>query len=360
MRITIEQIREAICRTRKARERVQHRDTDAVIRTLAQTARNWLEPGNPWRKRAIEQAPAVTGFSPAMVRQAVDLTFGAMTDAALRELLVAYTPHFVLSSCSPRPVGGEAGIASASTGEGESRHASVPQLIAHFLAGNVPMPGIVSICCGLLLKSANLVKVSSHDPVFPALFVESLREVDTKLADCVAVLDWRRAESSSTEAVLTEADTVIAYGDDETIAALRRMCRPNARFFGYGYKLSFAVIAKEALTKDNQPELAEAAAFDASVYDQQGCMSPHAFYIEEGGQISAREFAAALSEAMATYQTRVPRGTLSIEEAAQIAKVCGAYEFRSATDRTVAVWASEARTLGWSSTKKTRCSRRRV
>jgi len=41
-----------------------------------------------------------------------------------------------------------------------------PDLIAHFLAGNVPAPSINSICFGLLLKSANLVKVSSRDPVF--------------------------------------------------------------------------------------------------------------------------------------------------------------------------------------------------
>ena len=175
----------------------------------------------------------------------------------------------------------------------------------------MPPPGIASICYGLLLKSANLVKVSSRDPVFPALFVESLREVDAELADCVAVLDWRREEIALTKAALAEADTVIAYGDDETIASLRQMSRPDARFLGYGHKLSFAVIAKEALTKENLPQLAEAAAFDASVYDQQGCLSPHAFYVEEGGQISPREFAAALAEAMAAYQTRVPRGQLT-------------------------------------------------
>ena len=101
------------------------------------------------------------------------------------------------------------------------------------------------------------------------------------------------------------------------------------------------MIAKEALTKESLPKLAASAAFDTSAYDQQGCMSPHAFYVEEGGQFSPREFAAALAEAMAAYQARVPRGELSFEEAAQIAKLRGAYEFRSATDRTVAVWASE-------------------
>ena len=318
MNTRIQQIRQAINHTREARERVlQHRRTDAIIGALAQTARSWLEPSNPWRQHAIKQAPSASGFSSAMAREAVDLTFEAITEEALGELLDhELCDRHVLDEFCPR-----GGMRTRATG---------PRLIVHFLAGNVPPPGIASICCGLLLKSANLVKVSSHDPVFPTLFVQSLREVDAELADCVAVLDWRRDELALTQAALAEADAVIAYGDDETIATLRRMTRPDAHFFGYGHKLSFAVIAKEALTKENLPELAQAAAFDASVYDQQGCMSPHAFYVEEGGQVSPREFAAALAEAMAAYQARVPRGQLSVEEAAQIAKLRDAYEFRSA------------------------------
>ena len=326
---TVEQIHQAIQRTREARDRVQQRTISAIIDALAQTAKHWLHPNSSWRERAVAQAPQSTGFSEAMVGEAVDLTFGVITEEALGKLLEG-----CVAPWERRPRHDRQSEADS------PQPTTAPQLIAHFLAGNVPPPGIESICSGLLLKSANLVKVSSRDPVFPALFVESLREVDAALADCVAVLDWRREERSLTQAALAEADAVIAYGDDETIAAIRKLCRPEVHFLGYGHKLSFAVIAKEALTKKKLASLAGAAAFDASVYDQQGCLSPHAFYVEEGGQISAREFAAALAEAMATYQARVPRGQLSVEEAAQIAKLRGAYEFRSATDKRVAVWAS--------------------
>ncbi|HUI07969.1 MAG TPA: acyl-CoA reductase [Verrucomicrobiae bacterium] len=335
MSATTEQIHEAILRTREARDRVQLRSTDAIAAALARAAKNWLAADSPWRRRAVEQAPATTGFSSAMVNEAVDLTFAPITEHALRELL---------SSGSPLANEGEAGIASAISGEREKRRRASrshqhPQIIVHFLAGNVPAPGLASICCGLLSKSANLIKVSSRDPVFPALFVESVRAVDAELAGCAAVLDWRREEVTLTRAALTEADAVIAYGDDETIASIRRMTRPDAHFLGYGHKLSFAVIGKAVLTKENLPRLAEAAAFDASVYDQQGCLSPHAFYVEDGGLVSPRAFAAALAEAMASYQARVPRGELSVEEAAQVAKLRGAYEFRSASDKSVAVWA---------------------
>src|SRR5208283_6142713 len=166
MSATVEQIREAVSRTREARERVwQHRTTDAVITALAQAAKNWLDPKSPWRKRAVEQATTPTGFSEAMVNEAIDLTFGAITHEALGELL-------------DRELGNRRVLDEfCMRGRAQSR-ATGPRLIAHFMAGNVPAPAIVSICCGLLLKSANLVKASNRDPDFPSLFAESLREVD--------------------------------------------------------------------------------------------------------------------------------------------------------------------------------------
>jgi len=149
-----------------------------------------------------------------------------------------------------------------------------------------------------------------------------------------------------TQAALAEADAVIAYGDDDTIATLRRLAPARAQFLGYGHKFSFGVVAREAMNVRDLPALAEAAAFDASVYDQQGCLSPHAFYVEEGGELSPRDFAAALAEAMAAYETRVPRGKLSLEEAARMAKLREHNEFRAATDRRVSVWSS-AKGCAW-------------
>jgi hypothetical protein len=304
MSASIKQIQEVINRTREARERVlQHRSTDAIIGALAQTAKNWLEPSSPWRLRAIEAAPQPTGFSEAMVREAIDLTFGVLTYEAFGEVL-------------DRELGNRRVL------DEFCLHAS----------------GIFSICCGLLLKSANIVKASVRDPVFPALFVESLREVDAELADCVGVLDWGREELALTQTALAEANAVIAYGDDHTISALRQIAPPEAVFLGYGHKISFAIVAKEAMTAENLPALAEAAAFDASVYDQQGCLSPHVFYVEERGQLGPRKFAAALAEAMAAYQGRIARGPLTVEEAAELTRIRTGYEFRAESDRRVAVW----------------------
>jgi len=329
MSATVEQIQEASHRLLEARERLlPHRTTDQIIHSLAETAQRWLDTGNRWRQQAIEQAPAATGFSPEMVAEAIDLTFGALTHESLGELVdrELCTRRVLDEFCLQGRI---------------HTRAHGPRRLTHFLAGNIPTPGIVSICCGLLLRSANLVKMSSRDPIFPALFAASLREVDAELADCVAVLDWPRSETAVTAAALSDTNAVIAYGDDHTISALRRMAPAGVPFLGYGHKVSFAVIAKEAMTAENLPALVEAAAFDASVYDQQGCLSPHVIYVEERGEVGPKQFAAALAQGMAAYQDRIPHGALTVEEAAQITTVRTGYEFRSESDRRVAVWASD-------------------
>ena len=69
-------------------------------------------------------------------------------------------------------------------------------------------------------------------------------------------------------------------------------------------------------------------------------MSPHVFYVEEHGRLQPRKFAEALAEAMAAFQAKIPRGKLSVEEAAAVNMTRSEYEFRAASDRRVAVWSS--------------------
>jgi len=327
MSVTYDQLQEAIARMREARQRILAREVDSIIYSLARAAADWLPADSPWRRQAVEHAPATTRFSPEMIHEAITLTFSTITNESLGAML-------------DRELGTRYVLDKFCTIGNTQTRAHGPNFITHVLAGNIPMPGIVSICCGLLLRSANLVKTSHLDPIFPDLFVQSLREVDPHLADCVAVLNWGREENALTKAALAPADAVIVYGDDKTVATMKAESPPSATFLGYGHKISFALVTKDAMTTANLPALAEAAAHDVSVYDQQGCLSPHLFYVEERGELSPRKFAAALAQAMAAYQARIPRGSLSPEESVTISRVRDAYEYRASRDRRAAVWRS--------------------
>ena len=68
-----------------------------------------------------------------------------------------------------------------------------------------------------------------------------------------------------------------------TIAHFRALVRPEQRFIAHGHRLSFGVVFDD-------PDFASPplAARDASLFDQQGCLSAHVFYVAQ----KAREYAA--------------------------------------------------------------------
>src|SRR5262249_28279493 len=152
-----------------------------------------------------------------------------------------------------------------------------PRLMTHIMAGNIPGAGIPDLIFACAVRAASLVKSSADDPLLPALFAESLAEMDPDLGDCIAVVWWPGGDQTIEKPVFSRSDCVIAAGSDETIRAVQQ--RVKSRFIGYGHRLSFGFIGKEALT--DAKAVARRAALDVAMYDQQGCLSPHLFYVEQ-------------------------------------------------------------------------------
>jgi len=109
----------------------------------------------------------------------------------------------------------------------------------------------------------------------------------------------------------------------------------------YGHRLSFGVVGREALAPDRLADTAARAAYDAAKYDQQGCLSPHLFYVECGGATSPRQFAAALAAAMAAAERVMPRGRLTVEETTAIRDWRATAEFRGSLSAEDDLYASE-------------------
>ena len=205
--------------------------------------------------------------------------------------------------------------------------ALAPATILHVVSGNTPHAALQSLLRGLLLGAQNLVKLPSR----------GLPEVDAFRAALPAALAARVETSTSLpDAWLRAAEAVVVFGSDETIAHFRGRVAAGVPFQAHGHRVSVGVVFDD-------PGFAsvEAAARDVSLYDQQGCLSPHDLYVAPS---IAREYAARLAAAMAEFQTRTPRGPLSLGEAAAIADLRASYAFRSASDPRVALWTSEGTT----------------
>jgi len=289
----------------------------------------WLGPESPWLHAAARRIAAATPYSEAMVRTGLTRLLGGCRKEALLSLLEEELGDpGVLDGFRPRrAVGG-------------SHRACGPALTTHIFSGNVPGLPAISLIQALLVKSASLGKPASEELVFPAMFARSIAAVDAKLAASVAILPWPGGDPAVEQAAFAASEAVVAYGSDLAVESIRARIPAGIRFVGHGHRLSFGVIGRESLDTGALDSLAERVAYDVSLFDQQGCVSAHVLYVERGGGVPPESFAARLANAMAAFERGMPRGEVSLEEAAAIQQVRAEVELREVREEPVRQWAS--------------------
>lgn len=301
-----------------ARERhLAGRPVHEVARVVDRVAARLGDPGDPLRRAAEEALPRVTGYSPAMIRHVLD---GMAVDWRMDRLRALLTAELgdprVLDEFRPR------------RGAAGKERAYGPRLATHFFSGNVPGVAVTSLVRSLLVKASTLGKTAVGEPLLPALFARAVAEEDPGLGECIAVTYWPGGDEALERVALGLAEVVVVYGGAEAVASVRAAAPLDTRVLVYGPKLSFGVVGREALAG---PAEAEKAAGDAALamatFDQQGCVSPHLFYVEEGGSVDPREWARLLAGRMEALERELPRGALAPSEASAIRQLRGEAEF---------------------------------
>ncbi len=297
--------------------------TRALIDLVHAARDRWLDYDDPFRAEADRVLPAVTAYAPAMVRRGLDDYLSIFKRDNLKALVRAELGDLEILD----------GFRERRLVAGKSR-AYGPEITTHIFAGNVPGLAAQSLVMALLLKSANFGKLASGEPVFAALFARSLIAMEPRLADCFAVTWWPGGEAHDAQAAaFARSDAVIAYGSEAAVSSIQQQVPASARFLGYGHRLSFGLIGREALTSARQArQLAARAAYDVAKFDQQGCVSPHVFYVEEGGGVAPRDWASLLASELERLGHNMPRGALTALENASVAAFRRDAEFRASLD----------------------------
>lgn len=205
-----------------------------------------------------------------------------------------------------------------------------PGRILHIMSGNTPHAGLQSLIRGLILKSHNFCKIPSEG-------LPEIAEFRDTLPDALKA----RIEISSDlpPTWLAESDAVIVFGNDETIAHFRKLTQSHQVFIPHGHKLSFGII-------DDDPDYSSVsyAARDASLFDQQGCLSPHLFYVREKSALITKEYAARLASEMEKFNLHTRRSRISAPESSAITSLREDYEFQAANGSEARVWKSTSST----------------
>ena len=299
---------ELAARLRRERARLDAYSVDELAALIGAAAARWLEPGSalaPLRHIGL-QFLAGWCAAPALRR---------MADASLGGA------RGVLDGFVPEPGWNRRLVKAQARG-----------LVVHWLAGNVPLLGMLGVAQAILTRNANLLKApSSFAAVLPAL-LQTFRglEVTTHagrvlrgddVLATIAVVYFPRDDVASAEALSTAGDVRLAWGGREaieTILALPR--RYGTEDIVFGPKLSYMAIGRDALASERAlRRLARQAATDASVFDQYACASPHTIFVEKGGAAATPlQFAERLADEMARAAVRIPKAPVDAGTAAKV------------------------------------------
>ena len=325
-------ITEACQTLKRNRERyLEGRTAESLIRILDGLGRDWLAADFPFRQMALEFGPAATGFPAPILAAGLDSFFRQLTARNLEQLLRQELGHPQrLDNYYAEEHGHQTGRSAMALG---------PQLLAQITPGNIPNPVLTGLVFGLLLRSAQLIKCASGQSFLPRLFAHSIYDADHKLGACLEIAEWKGGTGALEAALFAEADCVVATGSDETLGAIREKLPGTARFVGYGTRVSFAYITREALERHTR-EVAQQAAADVAAWNQLGCLSPHVVYVEESGSVNGETFAAMLAGELEALEKTHPRGRLEAGQAAGIATRRSFYEVRAAHSLETKMWAS--------------------
>ena len=309
-RLRPDQLSAVLRRLRERRARVlADRPVAEIAAVLAAAAARLAREDDARRRIALDALPAITGYSPPMVRLVLDRMVEDWSEPSLLSLLRSeFHDPGVLDGFRPHP---------ARQG-GQRTRVFGPELAFHIFAGNVPGVAVTSIVRSLLVKAATFGKAASGEPLLPALFAQTLADVDRQLGECLAVTYWPGGSEALEAAAFEAADTIVVYGGAGVAEDVRRRAPADRRVVVHGPRFSLGLIGRAALAAPRVDETAAQAAGAVAIFDQQGCVSPHVYYVEQGGETTPAEFAERLAAHLARLEAELPRGTISPAEAGAI------------------------------------------
>lgn len=256
------------------KRKLTREDRESLARILDRVTMSWLDTRNRNRIRAEEILSQSTGCSRTIIADGLDLAFEEVRGAKLLEAL-----DFI-------DIFGR------------------PSLLTCIFAGIIPTPMLFDIYLGVLLGCAVFAKAPSHEPFFPILLARSIAAADRRLGSRVAAFWWPGGSWGLEKTLFGRSDLIFAYGSNETIVRIQDETPSKKTLLTFGHKISLALIGRETLTKTAARDLARKAAVDVCLYDQQGCLSPHAIYVEaEPARVQewAKLLAVAMKEACSRY-----------------------------------------------------------
>jgi len=271
-------------------------DRDAIDRLDALPGPALAAALSAWRDAWLRPADLLTRTEHDALTASIGYP-GRHLDEALRRAFIGWTPAALR--------------ARVAIGD-RRRHYDGAWLLA-LLAGRVPALATSVVFRALPARCAVALKPGTAEPVFARLLAATIDRAAPDLAGtitCVAA----GGQDPALERLVVAAPCCVAYGRDSTVERIVTLRGSRLTVAG-GHRESVVVVLKDALGPDRIERLTRAVATDVAVYDQGGCLSPTALFVEDGGATTPAAFARSLFDALSAVSERLPPSAFGLEQA---------------------------------------------
>jgi hypothetical protein len=286
-----------------------------IIDHIADAAARWADADFPPRVRVTAAIEARLGYSTPVVEYALDRLFFGITRAALTA-----------------GIAGELGSVAAL--DGAQPHAGAPAGWARGVERVVIVASDTTIGVALLPALFALcakcdVTVKDRSDALVRTFFATLAEEHPAFAGSALATAWDGGDDPTEAPLYREAGTVVAFGGDDALAAIRARCGVETRFVPYGHRASIGVLRGPAVAGFDDAS-AEGIMRDALLYDGEGCLSLHALFAGARG-VALEQVTARLARAAERVSIEFPPGARPAERVSAVATYRSLAEFRAAS-----------------------------
>ena len=166
-----------------------------------------------------------------------------------------------------------------------ARIRAFPPRLVHIVAGNAPGVTAMTVTRGALTKGVHLLKLPSNDLYTASAVLRGLSAVAPghPVARSFSAAYWRGGDRT-VESMLFRPqffDKLVAWGGESTIRSAKDYIGPGFELVAFDPKTSISMIGREVhVDGTTRSEVADAAAADATVMDQQACVSSRFQFVE--------------------------------------------------------------------------------
>jgi hypothetical protein len=162
-----------------------------------------------------------------------------------------------------------------------------PELLSHFISGNVVGYTAILSRIGFPIKcqgAAQILKLPSSSALFPMIYLDKLKEVDTELRETIACGYWKGGDDEIESTLIKESDAINVLSSDPVVMDLKRRIKQYHTEIiplFHGHKIGIAYIAQEFLRNPEKlDKVLNGLVRDISAFDGGACYNVKNIYVQ--------------------------------------------------------------------------------